>query len=137
VITISTNAQNRIEKLIYGKTSISVPENCIAESESKISDCNGFSAMWFYIETAGNSIRKKTLKQIEADAKYSEKREIKFKSQNQSFEGMLYKMEDKTYRYVGFGKIDEIPTMTIIKAKNEIKSNSNLSEFEKNFITLI
>lgn len=133
---VTTIAQNKIEKLQYGKSIIAIPENCIAESETKISECNGFSAMWYNIESAGSSMRKKTLKQIEEQIEYVEKREIKFNSRNQILEGALYKMNDGTFRYVGFGKIDEIPIMIIISVKKEIKSNSDLNDFEKNFITI-
>ncbi|WP_264522178.1 hypothetical protein [Flavobacterium sp. N1994] len=129
-------AQNKIEKLQYGKSTINIPENCVAESETKINECNGFSASWFTIESSGSSMRKKTLKQIEEQIQFTEKREIKFNSRNQILEGALYKMNDGTFRYVGFGKIDEIPIMIIIGVKNEIKSNSDLSDFEKNFITI-
>lgn len=137
IFSINSNAQNKIEKLLYGKTSIAVPDNCSAESESNITDCNGFSAMWYYIESSGNAYRKKTIKQIEENIKFTTKREIKFNSQNQLFEGMLYQMIDGTFRYVGFGKINEIPTMIIIGLKEEIKENTKLNDFERNFITLI
>ncbi|RZJ31136.1 MAG: hypothetical protein EOO48_02955 [Flavobacterium sp.] len=136
-LTALLSAQNKIVKLQYGETGIAVPAGCVAESETKISDCNGFSAMWFTIESAGSAFRKKTLREIEGQIKYTEKRQIKFNSQNQMLEGELLKMDDGTYRYIGFGKIDEIPTMIIIGVKAEITANSQLTDFEKNFITVL
>ncbi len=135
--TLATIAQNKIEKLQYGKTAIPIPETCAAESVSKINDCNGFSAMWFAVESAGSGMRKKTLKQIEQQIKYTAKQNIKFNSQNQLFEGMRYEMEDGSYRIVGFGEIDTMPIMVILGFKTEVKTNSDLTDFDKNFIMFI
>ena len=136
-ISIKSTAQSAIEKLTYAKKEITVPENCVAESITKISDCNGFFAMWYEIDSAGRSMRKQTIKQIEEQIKYKTKTEIKFNSQNQLFEGVTYKMEDETYRIIGFGIIDEIPIMIILGFQTEVKTNEDLKEFEKNFITFI
>lgn len=37
-------AQENTSKLNYAKIEISLPENCVIESEYVIKDCNGFSA---------------------------------------------------------------------------------------------
>lgn len=137
LISSSLFAQNKVEKLQYAKTLITVPTNCKTESEYSITDCNGFSAQWIFLkdEMVEQGVHKQIFQQIESQYNYIKKKEIKFISQNQPFQGTFYQMKDKTYRIIGFGRVDEIQLILNLGFEKEPKSNSDLSDFELNFIT--
>jgi len=61
---------------------------------------------------------------------------LKFKSQNQDFEGFRYKMKNGTSRILGLGKVDGQWLILNLGFEDGPKKNSDLSEFEKNFIEL-
>lgn len=138
LISMSTFAQNKIEKLLYAKTLISVPEQCIAKSEYEIIDCNGFSAQWIFLseEMVAHKIPERISKQIEQQFNYKAKKSIKFISQQQPFKGNIYTMNDNTVRILSFGQVNGIPMILNLGFQKEPKSNSDLTEFEKNFINI-
>lgn len=137
-LSIKTFSQDKIEKLNYAKIEIEVPKNCQAKSEYEIIDCEGFSAQWIFLsdEMVQQKFPEKVSKQIEQQFNYSEKKELKFISQNQKFQGTAYRMKDGEYRIIGFGKINEIYLILNLGFAKEPKSNSDLTEFQKNFINL-
>jgi len=74
--------------------------------------------------------------QLEQQFQYSKKTNLKFKSQSQDFEGFQYKMKNGTTRILGLGKVDGQWLILNLGFENGPKKNSDLSEFEKNFIKL-
>ena len=135
--SLTTFAQDKIEKLNYAKTEITIPENCIAKSEYEIIDCNGFSAQWLFLndDMVKQKINEQIFLQFEQQLEYKSKKGIEFKSQNQKFKGNKYKLKNGTYRIIAFGSINEIPLILNLGFLKEPKSNSDLNEFEKNFIS--
>ena len=135
-ITTLTFAQRKIDKLHYAKTLIAVPENCTAKSEYEIIDCSGFSTQWLFLsdEMVKQKVNEQISKQIEQQFDYKNKKEIKFFSQKEMFEGHIYQMKKGTYRIIGFGRVNGIALVLNLGFEKEVKSNSDLNEFEKNFI---
>ena len=131
-------AQESTYTLTYAKTEIIVPEGCSAKSEYEVIDCNGFSAQWLYLEQEmiNQGIDKQLLSQLEQQLKYSKKSKLKFKSQNQGFEGFQYKMKNGTSRILGVGKVDGQWLILNLGFEDTPKKNSDLTEFEKKFIEL-
>lgn len=129
-------AQEKIAKLKYAQSEIKVPENCTAKSEFEIIDCNGFSAQWLFIsdDMIKQNIPKIFMSQLEKQFKYESRQRIMFTSQNNSFEGTNYKMNDGSSRIVAFGKVDEISLILNLGFINEPKKNEDLTTFAKNFI---
>lgn len=126
------------DTLTYVKTEIIVPDGCSAKSKYEILECNGFSAQWLYLkqEMIDQGIDKQLFSQLEQQFKYSKKSDLKFKSQNQDFEGFQYKMKNGTTRILGLGKVDGQWLILNLGFENGPKKNSDFSEFEKNFIKL-
>ena len=131
-------AQENISQLNYAKIEISVPENCVAKSEYEITDCNGFSAQWLYFneEMIKQKVNEQFQAQIEEQFVYKKKKNIEFTSQNQKFKGTKYELKDGTFRIIGFGRINKIPLLLNLGFKKDPNDNKNLTEFEKNFISL-
>src|SRR5690606_31981572 len=100
--------QDSNDTLTYVKTEIIVPDGCSAKSKYEALDCNGFSVQWLYLkqEMIDQGIHKQLYSQLEQQFQYSKKSDLKFKSQNQDFEGFLYKMKNGTTRILGLGKVD-------------------------------
>ena len=115
---------------------IPIPKGCSSDLLTNIKDCNGFSVFWIDISNFEGNIRKKAIKDIEKQIKFASKKPITFTSQGQHFEGNYYKWEDETYQIVGFGTIDGTTYMLILQFKREVKTNEDLTDFEKNFISL-
>lgn len=130
-------AQKKITKLQYARIEISVPEKYTAKSEYELSDCNGFSAQWLFLdeEMVKQKIHEQLHSQIERQIEYKKKQNIDFYSQNQKFRGVKYEMKDGTYRIIGFGRVDNMPLLLNLGFGKDPKNNSVLTEFEKNFIT--
>ena len=130
--------QESNDTLTYVKTEIIVPDGCSTKSKYEILECNGFSAQWLYLkqEMIDQGVDKQLFSQLEQQFKYSRKSDLKFKSQDQDFEGFQYKMKNGTTRILGFGKVDGQWLILNLGFENRPKNNSDLSEFEKNFIEL-
>ncbi|HLT41481.1 MAG TPA: hypothetical protein VKZ95_02165 [Sphingobacteriaceae bacterium] len=139
-ITFFSNiyGQESNDTLSYVKTEIIIPEGCWTKSKYEVIDCNGFSAQWLYLkpEMINQGIDKPLFSQIEQQFQYSKKSELKFKSQNQDFEGFQYKMKNGTTRILGLGKVDGQWLILNLGFEGGLKKNSELSEFERNFIEL-
>ena len=135
-VTTLNFAQTKIDKLQYAKTMIAVPENCTAKSEYEIIDCNGFSAQWLFLneEMVKQKVNEQISTEIEEQFDYKEKEAIKFISQGEMFEGNIYQMKKGTYRIIGFGRVNDIALVLNLGFEKIVKSNSDLSEFERNFI---
>src|SRR5690606_23832779 len=130
--------QESNDTLTYAKTEIIVPNGCSAKSNYEILDCNGFSAQWLYLnqEMIDQGVQQQLISQLEQQFMFSKKSELKFKSQNQVFQGLKYRMKNGTSRILGFGKVDGQWLVINLGFEDEPKRNSDLSEFEKNFIEL-
>lgn len=130
--------QEKNDTLTYVKTEIIVPDGCSAKSKYEVIDCNGFSAQWLYLkqEMIDQGVDKQLFTQLEQQFQYSKKSHLKFKSQNKDFEGFQYKMKNGTTRILGLGKIDGQSLILNLGFEKRPKNNSDLSEFEKNFIEL-
>ena len=128
--------QESNDTLTYAKTEIIIPEGCSAKSKYEVIDCNGFSAQWLYLkqEMIDQGVDKQLFTQLEQQFQYSKKSDLKFKSQNQDFEGFQYKMKNGTTRILGLGRIDGQWLILNLGFDNAPKRNIDLSEFEKNFI---
>ena len=139
-IAFFSNVHGQVENdtLTYVKTEITVPEGCSAKSKYEILDCNGFSAQWLYLkqEMIDQGVDKQLFSQLEQQFKYSKKTDLKFKSQNQDFDGFQYKMKNGTIRILGLGKVDDQWLILNLGFDDAPKKNGDLSEFEKNFIEL-
>ncbi|WP_339756213.1 hypothetical protein [Algoriphagus aquimarinus] len=130
--------QESTDTLTYVKTEIIVPEGCSAKSKYEVMECNGFSAQWLYLkqEMIDQGVDKQLFSQLEQQFQYSKKSNLKFKSQNQGFEGYQYKMKNGTTRILGLGKVDSQSLILNLGFEDMPKRNGDLSEFEKNFIEL-
>jgi hypothetical protein len=130
--------QDSKDTLTYAKTEIIVPEECSAKSKYEVIDCNGFSTQWLYLkqEMIDQGVDKQLFSQLEQQFKYSKKSDFKFKSQNQDFEGFQYKIKNGTTRILGLGKVGGQWLILNLGFENGPKKNSDLSEFENNFIEL-
>lgn len=130
--------QESNDTLTYARTEIIVPEGCSAKSKYEVIDCNGFSVQWLYLkqEMIDQGVDKQLFSQLEQQFQYSKKSDLNFKSQNQDFEGFQYKMKNGKTRILGLGKIDGQWLILNLGFENGPKKNSDLSEFEKNFIEL-
>ena len=128
--------QESNDTLTYARTEIIVPEGCSAKSKYEVIDCNGFSAQWLYLkqEMIDQGVDKQLFSQLEQQFQYSKKSDLNFKSQNQDFEGFQYKMKNGTTRVLGIGKVYGQWLILNLGFENGPKKNSDLSEFEKNFI---
>ena len=135
-INLTLFAQERLNKLNYAKTEISIPKNCIAKSEYEIIDCNGFSAQWLFLneEMVKQKVNEQIQAQIEKQFDYKKKKNIEFTSQNQKFIGTKFEMKNGTYKIIGFGHINDISLVLNLGFEKDPKDNKNLTEFEKNFI---
>ena len=80
------------------------------------------------------NIDKQLFSQLEKQFKYSKKSDLNFKSQNQDFKGFKYEMKNVTTQILGLGKVDGQWLILNLGFDKEPKKNSDLSEFEKNFI---
>lgn len=131
-------AQESNDILTYVKTEIKVPDGCSAKSNYEIIDCDGFSAQWLYLneEMINQGIDKQLFSQLEQQFEYSKKSNLKFKSQDQDFEGFQYKMKNGKTRILGLGEVDGQWLILNLGFDNAPKRNIDLSEFEKNFIEL-
>jgi|SRR5690606_24168495 len=138
-VFIGTNiySQERIENLKYARTEIQVPKQCEAKSEYEIIDCNGFSVQWLFLknEMIEQNVHIQLFSQIEQQLNYKRKKELKFKSQNQPFEGYEYELKNGDFKIIGFGKVDDIYLILNLGFDKKPKKNNDLTEFEKNFIT--
>jgi hypothetical protein len=132
----TVHGQESNDTLTYARTEIIIPEGCSAKSKYEIIDCNGFSAQWLYLkqEMIDQGVDKQLFAQLEQQFQYSKKSDLNFKSQNQDFEGFQYKMKNGETRILGLGKIDGQWLILNLGFENGPKKNSDLSEFEKNFI---
>ena len=130
--------QESNDTLTYVRTEIIVPDGCTAKSKYEVIDCNGFSAQWLYLkqEMIDQGVHKQLFSQLEQQFQYSKKSDLKFKSQNQNFEGFRYKIKNGTTRILGLGKADGQWLILNLGFEKGPKKNSDLSEFEKNFIEL-
>ena len=130
--------QESNDTLTYVKTEIIVPEGCSTKSKYEVIDCNGFSAQWLYLKQGmiDQGVDKQLFSQLEQQFQYSKKSDLKFKSKNQDFEGFKYKMKNGTTRILGLGKVDGQWLILNLGFEGGPKKNSDLSEFEKNFIQL-
>ena len=130
--------QEENDTLTYAKTEIIVPDGCSAKSKYEVIDCNGFSAQWLYLkqEMIDQGVDKQLFAQLEQQFQYSKKSNLNFKSQNQNFKGFRYKMKNGTSRILGLGKVDGQWLILNLGFEDEPKKNTDLSEFEKNFIKL-
>lgn len=130
--------QESNDTLTYVKSKIIVPNGCSAKSKYEILECNGFSAQWLYLkqEMLDQGVDKQLFSQLEQQFKYSKKSKLKFKSQSQEFEGFYYKMKNGTTRILGLGKVEDQWLILNLGFEDGPKKNSDLSEFEKNFIEL-
>ena len=130
--------QESTDTLTYARTEIIVPDGCSAKSKYEVLDCNGFSAQWLYLkqEMIDQGVDKQLFSQLEQQFQYSKKSDFNFKSQNQDFEGFQYKMKNGTTRILGLGKVDGQWLILNLSFEKGPKKNSDLSEFEKNFIEL-
>ena len=128
--------QEGTDTLTYAGTEIIVPDGCSAKSKYEVMDCNGFSAKWLYLkqEMIDQNIDKQLFSQLEKQFNYSKKYDLNFKSQNQDFKGFKYKMKNGTTRILGLGKVDDQWLILNLGFDKGPKKNSDLSEFEKNFI---
>lgn len=135
-VTTITLAQDKVDKLQYAKTLIAVPKNCTAKSEYEIIDCNGFSAQWLFLtdEMVKQKVNEQISTQIELQFDYKDKKVIKFISQGELFEGNIYQMKKGTYRIIGFGRVNGIALVLNLGFDKKVNSNSDLNQFEKNFI---
>ncbi|MEO9257600.1 MAG: hypothetical protein ABI207_04410 [Crocinitomicaceae bacterium] len=133
---ISLFAQEKITKLQYAKTEINVPENCIAKSEYEIIDCNGFSAQWLFLneEMIKQKVQEQIFSQLEDQFTFKTKKAISFTSQDQLFEGFVYHLKNGNSRILAFGRVNEVPLVLNLGFLKEPTENSDLTEFEKNFI---
>lgn len=132
----TTFAQRNVDYLQFGKKKIPIPEGCASKILTNITDCNGFSVFWIDISNFDGNIQKKAIKDIEKQIKFASKKPIKFTSQGQPFEGNFYKWDDGTNQIVGFGEIDDTKHMLILQFKRDVKTNEDLTDFEKIFISL-
>lgn len=132
-------SQEKVKNLKYARTEIRVPVNCEAKSEYELIDCNGFTAQWLFLkdEMIEQSIHKQVFDQIEQQFDYKKKKSLSFISQNQPFKGYGYEMKSGNYKIVGFGKVNDIYLILNLGFDKKPKGNSDLSEFEKNFINLM
>ena len=130
--------QESNDTLTYAKTEIIVPNGCTAKSNYEILNCNGFSAQWLYLkqEMIDEGVHNQLFSQLEQQFQYSKKSNLKFKSQSQDFEGFQYKMKNGNTRIIGLGKVDGQWLILNLGFEDGPKKNSDLSEFEKNFIEL-
>ncbi|PRD56021.1 hypothetical protein [Sphingobacterium gobiense] len=136
--TSLTWAQERIDNLTYARTAIKVPEGCLTKSEYQISDCNGFSAQWLYLneEMVKQGVNEQIFLQFEQQITYETKKTIKFTSQNHKLKGSKYLLANGTTRIIGFGRVNGIPLILNLGFEKNPKNNNELTEFEKNFINL-
>jgi len=134
----TVNGQESTDTLTYVKTEIIVPDGCSAKSKYEVMECNGFSAQWLYLkqEMIDQGVDKQLFSQLEQQFQYSKKSNLKFKSQNQDFEGYQYKMKNGITRILGLGKVDSQWLILNLGFEDIPKRNRDLSEFEKNFIEL-
>jgi hypothetical protein len=130
--------QESNDTLSYAKTEIIVPDGCSAKSKYEVLDCNGFSVQWLYLkqEMIDQGVHKQLFSQLEQQFQYSKKSDLKFKSQDQDFEGFLYKLKNGTSRILGIGKVNDQWLILNLGFEDGPKKNSDLSEFEKKFIEL-
>lgn len=130
--------QEENDTLTYVKTEIIVPDGCSAKSKYEVIDCNGFSAQWLYLkqEMIDQGVAKQLFSQLEQQFQYSKKSDLSFQSQNQDFKGFQYEMKKGTMRILGLGKVDGQWLILNLSFEEGPKKNSDLSEFEKNFIEL-
>lgn len=135
-IHLTLFAQEKIAKLSYANIEISVPEKCSTTSVFEVLDCNGFSVQWLYLseEMVQQKVDVLFQSQIEEQFAYKKKESIVFSSQNQPFTGTKYKMKNGSIRIIGFGRVNKIPLLLNLGFEKDPKNNTNLTEFEKNFI---
>lgn len=134
----NSHAQELTDTLTYVRTKIIVPEGCSAQSKWEVSDCSGFSAQWLYLkqEMIDLGVHRQLFSQLDQQLQYSKKSKLDFRSQNQNFEGTRYKMKNGSMRILGLGKVDGQWLILNLGFEKGPKKNSDLSEFEKNFIQL-
>lgn len=136
LLCLNSRGQEKIEYLNYSHIKIPVPENCLAKSEFELIDCDGFSVQWLFLNEMNVKlgVHKIIQGRMAEKFEFKKKKSIQFTSQNQKFRGSRYEMQDGSFRIIAFGRINKVPLILNMGFKQEPKNNTELSEFEKNFI---
>lgn len=142
IISTIANGQEKkqIDSLNYAHIKIAIPENCHAKSEYELLDCNGFSIQWLYLtdkmlKTVPNQFIDKFSKQPNVKSKSK----ITLESFGSKLNGFKFKMinSDKIfYRIIVYGIVNNQPLLLNIGTDNDIKSNSDLTDFLRKIITV-
>ncbi|MEM7084679.1 MAG: hypothetical protein AAF489_00765 [Bacteroidota bacterium] len=127
----------KVTTLNYANNEIEVPNNCVAQSEFELSNCDGFSVQWEHLPNANfKSASRQWLRKFSQGVDSSTPIEVT--SYGAVLKGYMfrYKNPGSDNRMVVYGIINEQPLMLSIASKDELIAFAGSNEFLKNLITI-
>ncbi len=130
----------KIKELNYAGIKILVPNNCEANSEYELLNCNNTDIQWLYLnEEMLKTVPLQFLKQFASQPIAKEESDFKLKSFNSELTGKKFKLKSDgkiTYRIIVSGIVNKQPLLLNIGTENDITKNSDLNELLVKFINV-
>ena len=132
-LKISAQETEKIKELNYAGIKILVPNNCEAESEYELLNCNNFNIQWLYLnEEMLKTVPTEFLTQFGSESIVKKQSNFKLKSFKSELVGKKFKLKSKgkiTYRIIVSGIVNNQPLLLNIGTENDLIKNTDLNEF--------
>lgn len=141
LFNMNIDAQNSevVKELNYTGTIIPVPENCTAKSPHELIGCDGLTIQWLYMtESMLQDIVWNYITQLENKVNLVDKAELTLISKGQKFRTFKFKLSTKEgykYRFISFGLIEKQALILNFTTKKDLRNNSDISPFLRQFIS--
>jgi hypothetical protein len=139
-IKVSGQETRKINELDYAGIKIAIPNNCEAESEYELINCNKTDIQWIYLsEETLKTMPKDFLNSFGHQSNMIKRSVFKLKSFNSELVGAKFKFKYDgkiKYRIIVFGIVNKQPLLLNIGTEINLKRNSDLNELLSKFITL-